>query len=68
MMGCNKCQGICGASMLIAGILFLLQDLGTWDFWGISWYSVLFILLGVGALGMRSCPDCQAMMKGSGKK
>ena len=64
MMGCRKCQGICGASMLIAGGLFLLQDLGIWDFWGISWYTVFFILFGVGALGMKSCPDCQAVMKG----
>lgn len=63
MMGCKKCQGICGWLMLIAGVLFLLQNLNIWNFWNIQWYTVLFILLGVGGIAMRSCPDCQAMMK-----
>ena len=68
MMGCGKCRGICAVSLLAAGVLFLLVDLGYWDFWNIQWWTVMFILAGVGSLGMRSCPDCQAMMRGSGKK
>ncbi len=68
MMGCKKCQGITGIGFLAAGVLFLLQDLGIWDFWDISWYTFLFAWMGIGALAMRSCPDCQAMMAGKGKK
>ena len=68
MMGCKNCQGVSGASMLIAGILFLLQDLKIWDFWKINWYTVLFILLGIGALGMRLCPNCQEIITGKMKK
>ena len=68
MMGCKKCQGIMGAGMLIAGILFLLRDLNIWNFWGIEWSTVLFLLVGVGTLAMRTCPDCQAMMGAKAKK
>mgnify|MGYP001563536298 FL=1 len=35
---------------LVAGVLFLLRDFGAWDFWNIQWYSVLFVLLGMGAM------------------
>jgi len=35
---------------IIAGILFLLQDLGIWAFWNISWYTVGFILVGLAFL------------------
>ena len=68
MMGCKKCQGITGIGFLVAGILFLLQDLGYWNFWNISWYTFLFIWMGIGALAMRTCPDCQAIMTGKMKK
>ena len=68
MIGCKKCQGICGWSMVVAGVLFLLRDLDIWDFWNIQWWTVLFLLMGIGALGMKYCPDCQAMMKGMAKK
>lgn len=48
---CNICgTGMCKGSalvILIAGILFLLQDLGVWNFWGISWYTVAFIVTGL---------------------
>ena len=67
MIGCKKCQAMCGWSMVVAGALFLLQDLDLWDFWGISWYTVFFLLFGIGALGMRSCPECQAIMTGKKK-
>ncbi len=68
MMGCKKCQGICGISVLVAGIIFLLQDLGYASWWALNWWTVLFLLVGIGSLGMRSCPDCQAMMTGKMKK
>ena len=49
--------------MLLAGICFLLQNLGYWNFWGLSWWTVLFILWGVGGIGHSSCKDCQKMCK-----
>ena len=63
MSGCRKCMGICGGLFLVFGLLFLLQDLGVWDFWGISWYTVLFVLMGAGGLAQRTCDDCMAMKK-----
>jgi hypothetical protein len=58
MMGCNKCKGTGGLLLLLAGILFLLVDLGIWSFWGIQWWTVLFILWGLGSFCMTKCSDC----------
>ena len=63
MMGCKKCLGVCGVLMTLAGVLFLLRDLNIWGFWNVQWWTVAFLLMGVGHLGMRSCPDCMAMRK-----
>ncbi|MBW2965486.1 hypothetical protein KY342_00110 [Candidatus Woesearchaeota archaeon] len=43
------CKG-CSLVALIVGVLFLLQDLGIWYFWNISWYTIGFLLLGAGFL------------------
>ncbi len=64
MMGCKKCQTMGGLFFLIAGILFLLRDLAVWGFWGIQWWTILFLLWGIGSLGMASCPECQAVIRG----
>ena len=45
-VGVGLCKG-CALVSLIAGILFLVQDLGIWNFWNISWYTVGFILVGL---------------------
>ena len=60
MCMCKKCSQICGALVLAAGVLFLLQDLGIWNFWGLSWYTVLFILGGVTCFASSKCPECNA--------
>ncbi|MBI5389937.1 hypothetical protein HZB02_00425 [Candidatus Woesearchaeota archaeon] len=60
MHGCKKCTTVGGVLFLVAGLLFLLQDLGTWNFWGVSWYTVLFLLWGLGSVCKSKCPDCQA--------
>ena len=60
---CGKCHGLTGWLLLIFGILFLLVDLGVWNFWGISWYTVLFVLAGIAMLACKSCPECQASKK-----
>jgi hypothetical protein len=65
MMGqmCNKCYLIGGILLLVIGVLFLLQDLGVWNFWDLNWWSVLIILCGVTALASSGCKDCQALRK-----
>ena len=61
MMGCKKCTMITGALFLIAGILFLLVDVGVWSFGGLTWWTVLFLIVGVSALASSKCHDCMAM-------
>ena len=39
-----------GILLLVFGVIFLLANLGVWTFWGIQWYTVAFILLGIGKL------------------
>ena len=64
MCGCKKCNMMNGLLLLVVGILFLLKDLGQWTFWNISWWTIVFLLMGVGGLCMNSCKDCQAVMYG----
>ena len=61
MMGCDKCLKICGVLFVALGVLFLLQDLGIWNFWNISWYTALFVVIGVAHLGSSTCADCRAV-------
>jgi hypothetical protein len=69
MMGCNNCIKMAGWSLLVLGVLFLLQDLNIWNFWNISWYTALFVVAGIGHLGSANCKNCQAMRMGmAGKK
>ena len=56
-----------GATFLVLGIVFLLRDLNIWDFWNISWWTALFVVMGIAHLGSANCPDCKAM-RGEGKK
>ncbi|MBS3138322.1 hypothetical protein J4207_01305 [Candidatus Woesearchaeota archaeon] len=65
MCGCKKCMAICGWLFLVVGVLLLLKDVGVWMLWGIDGVTLLFLLMGVGALAKKSCPDCMAM---EGKK
>ena len=53
-----------GVSLLVLGVIFLLKDLGTWDFWGISWWTALFVVVGVGQIGSSKCPNCEAVRTG----
>ena len=58
-----------GWSFLVLGVLFLLQDLNWWNFWGISWYTALFVVVGVAHIGSAGCKECRAMRMGMmGKK
>ena len=60
-MACEKCSKLCSVLLIVFGVLFLLQDLNVWDFWAISWYTVGFILLGLGFWGCSKCPMCLEM-------
>ncbi len=42
--------------VLVLGVLFLIRDLGGWDFLGIQWWTVAFLLLGLGVL----CKCCDS--------
>ncbi|MEK6835914.1 MAG: hypothetical protein AABX55_02730, partial [Nanoarchaeota archaeon] len=45
--------------VLVVGVLFLLRDfgwLGGWDFWGVQWWTAVFLLVGLGVL----CKCCDS--------
>ena len=65
MMGmCNKCTKMMGVLLLVLGLIFLVVDLEYWNFFGIQWWTALFLLMGVAKLGHGSCAECQAVSKG----
>ena len=58
----HGCGAFMGLLILLLGIVFLLVDLGVWTFWGIQWWSALFIIVGFGLMCMMgSCcgKDCK---------
>jgi hypothetical protein len=57
-----------GWLFLIFGVLFLLADLAVWNFWGIQWWTVFFVLSGLVMICTRTCEDCCALMYGDKKK
>ena len=57
MCGCSHHKTF-GWVILIVGILFLFENFGWWTFWGVQWWSVLFILIGLGAM----CKCCDKGM------
>jgi len=52
-----------GALILVVGVLFLLRDLGIWNFWDVQWWTALFLLFGLGKLCGAGCPECKSMCK-----
>jgi hypothetical protein len=60
MCMCGKCSRFMGVLVLLVGIMFLLQDRGIWNFFGLSWYTVAFVLAGAATLGKSGCRDCMA--------
>lgn len=53
-----------GFLLLVFGVLFVLQDLGVWSFWGLNWYSVAFLVGGLAMVGMSCCTACQSCCDG----
>jgi membrane-bound ClpP family serine protease len=66
--GCDKCNKLGALLLLLLGVVFVLQDLAVWNFWNISWYSAVFILMGVAHLGMGHCPECKDVQSTPVKK
>jgi len=62
-MCCEKCKKLGGVLLLILGVLFLLRDVGVWNFWNIQWWTAAFLLLGLGTWGATCCPMCKAAAK-----
>ena len=65
---CNKCMKMSGVIVLVLGLVFLSVDLGFFNFWGINWWTAVFVLAGLAKMGCSKCPDCQAMHGKMGKK
>lgn len=63
-MMCKKCGMMGGLLFLVAGILFLLVDLNVWSFWNLQWWTVVFILAGLGMMCSGCCGDCCKMRNG----
>ena len=61
---CSKCGKISGALFLVLGLAFLFVDLDMWSFFNVSWYTGLFLLLGLIMLAKSHCPQCHSMAKG----
>lgn len=58
MHGCKSCTKKGGYVFLVLGLLFLLVDVGVWNFFGIQWWTVIFLMFGLQAFN--NCPDCAA--------
>ena len=61
---CNKCMKIGGAIFLVLGIVFIMKDMGKWDFWGINWWSAVLLVYGLVHIASSMCKDCEAVRKG----
>jgi uncharacterized membrane protein len=55
---CEKCSKLSGGLFIVFGVVLLLQNVGVWSFWGIQWYTILFLLAGLMMLGKTKCPMC----------
>ena len=60
---CGVCRTITAAMFLLLGLALLLVDLHKWSFFGINWWTGLFIVIGVTSLGSCICKNCKAMGK-----
>lgn len=63
----GMCNKLWGTIIVVLGVLFLLQDLGIFAFWGISWYTAAFLIGGAMALG-GDCCCCASGSCDTGKK
>lgn len=62
-MKCSKCLSTASGLFLIFGIVFLVKNLTSWNFWGIEWYTVFFIVLGMSLGSWQRCASCTTDVK-----
>ena len=55
---CASCGKTLAWVVLIVGVLLLLQDLGYLVLWGISPWTVVFVLVGLKMVKKSSCSSC----------
>jgi hypothetical protein len=58
---CKKCLALSGLLWVVFGLLFLLKDLTAWNFLGINWWTIAFLLFGLSMLMGRFCPKCMEL-------
>ncbi len=63
MDGCKKCCMVTAVLLLLLGVLFLLVDIGLWDFWNVQWWTAVFLLMGIVGLAQSGCKNCQSMKR-----
>ena len=61
---CNK---YVGGVLVVLGVLFLLRDLDVWNFFNISWWTVMFLGMGICSL-VHACCSCGTPAKNGKKK
>ena len=57
-MCCKKCGMGMSVALLVLGVAFLLKDLGVWNFWGLNWWTAMFLLAAVAMFGTHCCKEC----------
>lgn len=57
-MMCGKCTKATGWVFAVLAVLYLIVDFGFWNFFGIQWWSALFVALAVIGFASGSCSDC----------
>lgn len=64
----HYCKLSIGIGLVVAGFLFLLKDLGKWDFWGIQWWTVLFLIIGAKMICRCCCKEYDKEVSNGKKK
>ena len=67
-MMCQKCGRSMGWLILALGIGLLLADLNVWDFWGIAWSTLVFLVAGFSLIAKACCNECVSFGKKKTKK
>ncbi len=55
---CRKCTMGSAVLLLLLGAIFLSVDFGFWSFFGISWWTALFLVMGIVFLLKEQCDSC----------
>ena len=61
MHTCQKCSRATSLLILALGVLFLLVDWNVWDFWGISWWSAILVIMGITGLAKSAPQDVESV-------